>query len=195
VYAVAGLGLAYLLLSAGAVLPRWTFVQRNDLSYGMSIYAFPVAQLLLLAGVGSPPVGVVVILDIAATIPLAAASWYLIEAPAQRFAPTLDRAWSKTVDVAPPPERFPVMTVTWVGRRGLNRKFPGRSLVPFAGPVGPAGIGGQPRRMRSDRSGYRAVAPPHRSTVARRTLTGSERPSLILPAGTTEVSRTGPVHS
>ncbi len=100
VYAVAGLGLAYLLLSAGAVLPPWRFVQRNDLSYGMYIYAFPVAQLLLLAGVGGLPVGVVVTLDIVATIPLAVASWYLIEAPAQRFAPTLDRAWSKTVDVA-----------------------------------------------------------------------------------------------
>lgn len=82
--------IAYLLLWLGAVLPLQGVGRYHDISYGMYIYAFPVQQLLALAGV--PKLGLVpyVLLGIAATVPFAAASWWLVERPAQRARGLLD---------------------------------------------------------------------------------------------------------
>lgn len=88
--ALGGLGVAYTLLYLGVVLPLRGFGQKHDLSYGMYIYGFPVAQLLVLAGVAHLPVGVAVLVELAATVPLAALSWWLVERPAQRLAPRFD---------------------------------------------------------------------------------------------------------
>lgn len=93
VEAIGGFGVAYLLLWLGAVLPLRGFGQRNDLSYGIYIFGFPAAQLLVLAGARTLPVGVAAPVDVIATVPLAAASWFVIERPAQRLAPVFDRWW------------------------------------------------------------------------------------------------------
>lgn len=70
-----------LLLSAGAVLPTRAFA-RNDLSYGMYIYAFPVQQILALSlGAGTNwylGAGLCFLL----TTCMAALSWFCVEKPA-----------------------------------------------------------------------------------------------------------------
>jgi peptidoglycan/LPS O-acetylase OafA/YrhL len=83
--AVAALPLAYLCLWLGVVLPLRRVGRTNDLSYGVYIYAFPVAQLLVVFG--APGLGVwrFVLLSVALTFPLAAASWFVVERPAMRL--------------------------------------------------------------------------------------------------------------
>jgi peptidoglycan/LPS O-acetylase OafA/YrhL len=82
---VAPLPFAYVLMWAGARIPLRRIGSKNDISYGMYIYAFPVQQLLQLAlpdGI-SPPLFALV--SVFLTIPLAWASYRLIEKPALRF--------------------------------------------------------------------------------------------------------------
>jgi peptidoglycan/LPS O-acetylase OafA/YrhL len=57
-----------------------------DLSYGLYIYAFPVQQWLASHGLLSFST------SLAATLPFAAASWFLVEAPALRLKPAAARA-------------------------------------------------------------------------------------------------------
>jgi peptidoglycan/LPS O-acetylase OafA/YrhL len=74
------LPIAYVCLWLGVVLPFQRVGRTNDISYGMYIYAFPVQQLLLAClGARRLPVGVAVLLCVACTVPLAAASWFLVE--------------------------------------------------------------------------------------------------------------------
>jgi peptidoglycan/LPS O-acetylase OafA/YrhL len=92
--ALAGVGqplgalpLAYLCLYAGITLPP--ALRRigsvNDVSYGMYLYGFPVAQLLVVLDVHRAGVVVFVLACVAATVPFAAASWWLVERPAMRL--------------------------------------------------------------------------------------------------------------
>jgi len=76
---VAVAGLVYAALWFGMWLPlRWT----TDLSYGTYIYAFPVTQLLVLAGAASfGPIGLALSTGVATMI-IAAASWLFVERPA-----------------------------------------------------------------------------------------------------------------
>lgn len=82
---IAAPAIAYLCLFAGVVLGRFApFRLRNDFSYGTYIYAFPMQQGLLLAGVGSlgyVGFGAVALPMITSA---AVASWFLVERPAQR---------------------------------------------------------------------------------------------------------------
>jgi peptidoglycan/LPS O-acetylase OafA/YrhL len=74
------LPIAYVCLWLGIVLPFQRVGRTNDISYGVYIYAFPMQQLLLAClDARRLPVGVAVLLSIACTIPLAAASWFLVE--------------------------------------------------------------------------------------------------------------------
>lgn len=61
---------------------------RADLSYGVYLYHFPVIQLLIAAGVAGATVTTDLLvlgpLALLVTLPIAAASWFLVEAPAQR---------------------------------------------------------------------------------------------------------------
>ncbi len=76
------LPMGYVLLYVGAVLPV-RLGRRNDISYGMYMYGYPVEQLLRL--VRPPSHAGYIVLAILCTVPLAAASWFLVERPAMRL--------------------------------------------------------------------------------------------------------------
>lgn len=75
---------ALLMLWIGAVLPL-RIGSRNDISYGLYIWAFPVQQLIIVAGLGWLGPWGTALLALLLTIPLAWASWRLIEKPAMRL--------------------------------------------------------------------------------------------------------------
>lgn len=75
------LPLAYLLLWLGIRLPV-RLGSRHDISYGVYIYAFPVQQLLAIAGLAAIGWLGYALLALAMTIPLAWLSWAVIERPA-----------------------------------------------------------------------------------------------------------------
>lgn len=73
------LGLPLVTLAIGRICsPR----PPADISYGLYIYAFPIQQVLAAHGMLSFPASV------AATMPLALVSWYLVEKPALRLKPS-----------------------------------------------------------------------------------------------------------
>lgn len=85
--------LTYLLFALGALLPvRIGAV--NDVSYGMYIYAFPLQQLVVLFAGGvvmdglAPALGVTLltVVTLVLTVPVAWASWLLVERPCLRLA-------------------------------------------------------------------------------------------------------------
>ncbi|MCL9664415.1 acyltransferase [Curtobacterium albidum] len=80
---VAGLPVAYLMLYLGCKLPLHRIGSRNDISYGVYIYAFPVQQVLAYVFVDRVigPLSFA-LLSAVATIPFAWASWLLVEKPA-----------------------------------------------------------------------------------------------------------------
>lgn len=78
--------LAYLLIWVGSVLPCPEVVRRHDVSYGLYIYAFPVQQLLVLTGIHEVNLVLYDLVALAATVPLAVASWLLVERPVMRRA-------------------------------------------------------------------------------------------------------------
>lgn len=82
---LAALPLAYLILVAGAVLKSPRLRLRNDISYGVYIYAFPVQQMLALAGVHELGIAVYAIAAAVGTVPLAMLSWFLVEKPMMRL--------------------------------------------------------------------------------------------------------------
>ncbi len=90
-YAFGSLPIAYCLLWLGA---KWRvpFGRRNDVSYGLYIYAFPVQQALADLGGDSWPLVVYLVATVVATVPLAAASWFLVERPCLRL-----RRWTPAV--------------------------------------------------------------------------------------------------
>ncbi len=74
---------AYLMMWLATRLPLQRAFRRNDISYGMYIYAFVVQQCLQLAGVARFGVATFAVVAVVATIPLAYASWFLVEKPAK----------------------------------------------------------------------------------------------------------------
>jgi peptidoglycan/LPS O-acetylase OafA/YrhL len=82
---LSALPIAYLTLYLAGTVPLQRFGRRHDISYGMYIYAFPIEQLLALAGATRWGVAPYAALSVAAVIPLAALSWLLIERPALRL--------------------------------------------------------------------------------------------------------------
>jgi peptidoglycan/LPS O-acetylase OafA/YrhL len=80
---VAAVPLAYAVVVSGSLLQSRRLRLRTDLSYGMYIYAFPTQQLLLVLGLISLTPIVFCLTVAVATLPLAAASWFLIEKPAR----------------------------------------------------------------------------------------------------------------
>jgi peptidoglycan/LPS O-acetylase OafA/YrhL len=88
---VAAIPLAYAIIVSGALIHHKRLRLRTDLSYGVYIYAFPIQQLLVIAGLRwLHPVAFFVVATIA-TLPLAAASWFLVEKPARSLKYRLKR--------------------------------------------------------------------------------------------------------
>lgn len=83
---VAALAVAYSVIYAGSRLPLARIGRRNDISYGMYIYGFPVQQftVLLLGGSFLPPWAFALV-TVVATVPLAWLSWLAVEKPALRL--------------------------------------------------------------------------------------------------------------
>jgi len=77
--------IAYPLLWLGIHLPFQKVGARNDYSYGVYIYSYPVAQLLAVFGLQRWGIGVFVALSVVATAPLAVLSWWLVERHALRL--------------------------------------------------------------------------------------------------------------
>jgi peptidoglycan/LPS O-acetylase OafA/YrhL len=113
---------AYLVLALGAASPlRWGAA--TDLSYGVYIYAFPVQQLLALAGVQRAGALAFLGASLAATLAIAWVSWSLVESPALRLAhkvpPDILRTGSQDAcpaEAAPSPRR---PTEATAGRGGI----------------------------------------------------------------------------
>ncbi len=79
---IGGIALAYAVIVSGALIHDARFTLRTDLSYGVYIYAFPIQQLLIICGLVTLNPLVFAVIATAATMPLAAFSWFLIEKPA-----------------------------------------------------------------------------------------------------------------
>ncbi len=80
---VAAIPLAYAIVVSGALIHSKRLRLRTDLSYGVYIYAFPIQQLLVIGGLAWLNPFAFFAVSTIATIPLAAASWFLIEKPAR----------------------------------------------------------------------------------------------------------------
>lgn len=86
----AHLPLAYLVLSLGVLLPT-RIGSRNDISYGVYIYAFPVQQTMSFLGVDRFGGVIHMLASAIVTVIFALASWYLIEKRAMGAARRLIR--------------------------------------------------------------------------------------------------------
>lgn len=91
---VAALPLAYAIIVSGALLKSSRLRLRTDLSYGVYIYAFPTQQLLAVCGLARLQPVAFFLVAAAATLPVAAASWFLIEKPSMALKRRLKRKWS-----------------------------------------------------------------------------------------------------
>lgn len=76
---LAGPSLVYPVLWLGSHLPFQRVGASNDISYGVYIYAFPVGQLLAIAGVQKLGYVPFMLATVVGTVPLAAASWWGVE--------------------------------------------------------------------------------------------------------------------
>lgn len=76
---VGAIPLAYAVIVSGALIHNKSFNLRNDLSYGVYIYAWPTQQLLIICGLGIMHPILFAIVATTATLPLAALSWFLVE--------------------------------------------------------------------------------------------------------------------
>lgn len=111
---IGALPLAYAVIVSGALLKKDRLRLRTDLSYGLYIYAFPVQQLLAVCGLATRLYPAVFFLvAVAASLPLAAASWFLVEKPSMSLKRRLKQRWSAPVasssDEAPPPSKADVV--------------------------------------------------------------------------------------
>lgn len=86
----AALPLAYAVIVSGALMKRPRL--RNDLSYGMYIYACPVQQLLAAAGLIWLDPRLFFVVATICTVPLAAGSWFLVERRAMEWKRRVRRA-------------------------------------------------------------------------------------------------------
>jgi peptidoglycan/LPS O-acetylase OafA/YrhL len=71
--------LAYPLLWLGIHLPLSKVGARNDYSYGIYIYAFPVQQILVVWGVSAWGYWTYTFVTLVCVVPVAAGSWWLVE--------------------------------------------------------------------------------------------------------------------
>ena len=82
---IGAIPLAYTVIVSGALIHNQRLNLRTDLSYGTYIYACPIQQVLVIAGLGALNPLVFAIVATAVTLPVAAMSWFLIEKPAMKL--------------------------------------------------------------------------------------------------------------
>ena len=92
---IGALPLAYAIIVSGALVKRSRL--RNDLSYGVYIYAFPVQQLLATIGMSALNPVLFFGLSTAAVMPVAAGSWFLVEKRASNLKGRIFRKSAKPV--------------------------------------------------------------------------------------------------
>lgn len=85
---------AYVVIATGALTQRERLVLKNDISYGVYIYAFPFQQLLYIK-FGAIPTLAFAVLAAVPTLLAASASWFAIEKPVMRLRARLDPAPAK----------------------------------------------------------------------------------------------------
>ena len=83
--ATTALPLALVVMALGVTTPLQRIGSHNDISYGVYIYAFPIQQVLVILGIQRYGVGPFIVVAIAATLPVALASWFLVERRALRL--------------------------------------------------------------------------------------------------------------
>lgn len=88
------LPLAYVVVASGVLIHKKRLRLRNDLSYGVYIYAYPTQQMLAVCGLSWLNPAAFFALSAIATLPLAALSWFLVEKPARTLKLRLKRRWS-----------------------------------------------------------------------------------------------------
>jgi peptidoglycan/LPS O-acetylase OafA/YrhL len=88
---VAAIPLAYAVVVSGALIHNKRLRLRTDLSYGAYIYAYPTQQLLAICGLLKLAPLLFTLVVAIATLPLAAASWFLVERPARSLKARLTR--------------------------------------------------------------------------------------------------------
>lgn len=71
--------LAYAVVVAGVLIKHRRMVLRTDLSYGVYVYAFPIQQLLSVAGLYHLHPLPFFVVSMAAVLPVAALSWFVVE--------------------------------------------------------------------------------------------------------------------
>ncbi|MGA8330118.1 MAG: acyltransferase [Mycobacterium sp.] len=89
--AVAAIPLAYTVIVSGALIHNKRMNLRTDLSYGTYVYACPIQQVLVIAGLGTLNPLVFAIIATLVTLPFAAMSWFLIEKPAMKLKKRINR--------------------------------------------------------------------------------------------------------
>lgn len=82
---VAALPVAFACICFGAYLKHPFFQLRNDVSYGVYIYAFPIQQLLASTGFYIAGVLPYALVATAITLCFAAASWFIVEKPSNKL--------------------------------------------------------------------------------------------------------------
>jgi len=88
---VGAIPLAYAVIVSGALIHNRRLNLRTDLSYGTYIYACPIQQVLVIAGLGAVNPLVFANVATAATLPFAAMSWFVVERPAMRLKSRITR--------------------------------------------------------------------------------------------------------
>lgn len=91
---IAALPLAYAVITTGALLRHRIFWLRNDISYGIYVYAFPLQQTLVLLGTAVWGIPAFIVLSVALTLPFAIASWVFVERPALALRKRIQRTIS-----------------------------------------------------------------------------------------------------
>lgn len=115
-----GIPLAYAIIVSGALMRNKLLRLRTDLSYGVYIYAFPTQQLLIICGVGALNPNVLSVAATICTLPLAAASWFLIEKPAMSLKRRLKKKWSGPIAAETDPR---------VSESGTERRAPSGEVM------------------------------------------------------------------
>ena len=103
---IAAVPLAYAIVVSGALIRSKRLSLRTDLSYGVYVHACPIQQVLIIGGFGTLNPFAFWVISAAASLPIAALSWTLVEKPAmslksrlirRRSAPDRDREPERAV--------------------------------------------------------------------------------------------------